>query len=236
METYSVSKIKTYDMCKLKYKLTYIDKKRPEERVSDDVVFGRLVHKAFEIYNPELDNKKDIVKLIREYPKLSDQYKKYLTPAFKSLFEFYRKYGKYPADEELRIDYDLGDFRITGYVDRFMYTPKLYICTDYKTSKRANLDYHIFQLKFYNLALSKMYDINPKDIKMMLFFPRPNEEKKTIFSGYDIQNFEKELRKKIIEIESNTEWPATPGYHCNWCPFYNTSDCPDTLQTNSVIE
>lgn len=236
MEKYSVSKIKTFDSCSLKYKLHYIDKKWPEEEERDDTMFGQLVHKAFEIYDPEKDNKDEIVKLVRDYPTLSEEYKNLLPRAYKSLLEFFDKYGKYPAEQELKLDYDMGNFRATGYVDRFIHTDKFHICVDYKTSKSAIIDYHIFQLKFYNLVLSKMYDINPKDIRMMVYFPRPNEEAKTMFSPIQMKRFEKELNNKILEIESNKKWNAAPGFHCKWCPFYNTEDCPETFTgENGVI-
>src|SRR6056297_22860 len=237
MEKYSVSKIKTYDSCTLKYKLHYIDKIWPEDEIERvDTMFGSLVHKAFEIYDPEKNNKDEIVKLVRDYPTLSEEYKNYLPKAYKSLLEFFDKYGEYPADQELKLNYDMGNFIATGYVDRFIHMDKFYMCVDYKTSKNANIDYHIFQLKFYNLVLSRMYKINPADIRMMVFFPRPNEETKTMFSNNQIKNFEKELNNKILEIETNKKWPALPGFHCRWCAFYDTQYCLKTFSgKNSVI-
>lgn len=229
MEKYSVSKIKTYESCSLKYKLHYIDGKRPEEEAKDDTMFGNLVHKAFEIYDPERDNKDEIVKLVRNYPNLSDEYKNFLPRAYKSLLEFFDRYGKFPAEQELKLNYDMGNFIATGYVDRFIHTSNFHICVDYKTSKNANIDYHIFQLKFYNLVLSKMYNIPSDKIRMMVFFPRPNEEAKTMFSSRQMQHFEKELNNKVLEIESNKKWEAAPGFHCKWCPFYDTEDCLETF-------
>lgn len=235
MNKYSVSKIKTYESCKLKYKLNYIDGKWPDQPLNDDTMFGNLVHKAFEIYDPYIDNKSDIVKLQRKFPKLSLKYKRFLPTAYKSLLSFFSKYGHLPAEKELKINLDMGSFKATGFVDRFIDGKNSYICVDYKTSRVANTDYHIFQLKFYNLVLSKLYNTNPDNIRMILFFPRPNEEKKMVFSNNQINQFEKELNNKIKEIESNKEWPANPGFHCKWCPFFNTIDCPDTLENKSVI-
>lgn len=232
MNKYSVSKIKTYDSCRLKYKLHYIDNKWPEQPLNDDTMFGNLVHKAFEIYDPEKDNKAEIVKLQRNYPKLSKKYKNFISTAYKSLFSFFDRYGHLPAEKELKIELDMDDFKVTGFVDRFVSGNKSYICVDYKTSRVANTDYHIFQLKFYNMVLSKLYNTPPNNIRMVLFFPRPNEEKKMIFSNNQINQFEKELNQKIVEIESNTDWPASPGFHCKWCPFYDTKDCPDTHSLN----
>lgn len=237
MEKYSVSKIKTYDSCKLRYKLHYIDKIWPEDQIErDDTMFGSLVHKAFEIYDLQKDNRDEIVKLVRDYPKLSEEYKSFLSTAYRSLLEFFDKYGKFPAEQELKLNYDMGNFIATGYVDRFIHTNNFHICVDYKTSRIPNIDYHIFQLKFYNLVLSKMYDIKPDKIRMMLFFPRPNEEAKTMFSTKQMQHFEKELNNKILEIESCRKWPASEGYHCRWCPFYDTELCPTTFTgENSTI-
>ena len=222
-------------MCKLKYKLHYIDGKWPEERLTDDVMFGRLVHKAFEIYNPEQDNKEEIVKLVRDYPILSSEYKRLLGPTYKSLFEFYSKYGDKPSEEELDLSFKYDDFIIRGYVDRLIEGDNFFICVDYKTSRYATMKYHVFQLKFYNLLVSKNYEINPSKIRMMLYFPRPNQEEKTMFSKNEINLFEKELRQKVNDIETNTEWPATPGKHCRWCPFFNTPDCPATYEDREII-
>lgn len=235
MNKYSASKIKTYESCKLKYKLNYIDNKWPKQPINDDTMFGNLVHKAFEIYDPDKDNKSEIVKLQRNYT-LSRQYKSFIAGAYKSLFEFFHKYGHLPAEKELKIEMDMGSFKATGFVDRFMSGENNYLCIDYKTSRNANTDYHIFQLKFYNLVLSKKYKTQPDNIKMILYFPRPNEEKSMVFSNNQIKQFEKELNRKIIEIETNKDWSASPGFHCKWCPFYNTKDCPDTFsEKESVI-
>jgi len=231
---YSVSKIKSYDMCKLKYKLNYIDKIWPEEEPTDDIIFGRLVHKAAEIYEPEKDNKKEIVKIVRDFPKLGKDYKRLIGSTYKSVIEFLKRHTN-PAEKELHLNYAFENFTITGYVDRLIDNEKTYTCVDYKTSKNATLKWHIFQLKFYNLLISKKYNINPSKIKMMLYFPRPDQEEKKLFSKKEIDLFEEELKAKVVEIESNTNWEPEPGYHCKWCPFFEKKECSATYKEKQII-
>lgn len=234
MERYSVSKIKTYDMCKLKYKLHYIDKIWPEEEPTDDIIFGRLVHKAAEIYDVERDNRKEIVKLVKEFPKLGKDYKSMIGSTYKSVIDFLKRHTN-PAKKELNLKFTFDNFSITGYVDRLIENDKTYTCIDYKTSRYATTKYHMFQLKFYNLLVSKNYDVNPSKIRMMLYFPRPDQEEKKLFSKRDIDLFEKELKDKVREIESNTDWSPTPGHHCKWCPFYKKKECPATYEEKQII-
>ncbi len=234
MNRYSASKIKTFDSCKLKYKLQYIDNIKVDTEEQDSTLFGKLIHKAFEIYDPKKNNKKEIIKLTREYP-LSDNYKQLLTSTYKHVLKFHNKYKKYPAQEELDLFYEYDEFSIKGYIDRLMEAKKFYICVDYKTSRVPTLKYHMFQLKFYNLLLYKVYNINPSKIRTMLYFPRPDKEEKIMFSKNQILHFEKELYNKVAEIESMTEWPAELSNLCGFCEYYNTKYCVKTYKDEELI-
>lgn len=226
---FSTSKIKVFDQCKLQYKLKYVDKIKIEQPDTPDLVFGRMIHKVAEIYDPEKDNKEEIVKIVKEFPELPKEYKALIPQTYKNLLHsFFDKYGKYPAKTETEYNFQDDEVWIYGIVDRLIEQEDAYIAVDYKTSKTRGLDRHIFQLKFYTVLLSKNHDISPDKIRLMIYYPRIDEYDRTQFSNSEISLFEKELRRKIRKIQDNKKWNATQGFHCRWCPFFKTEYCPET--------
>jgi hypothetical protein len=169
------------------------------------------------------------VKLVRKY-ELDEEYKSFLIPTIRNIIQFYNKYKDYKSVEEEDFEFKDDTIWIYGQIDKLMRNSSNLICIDYKTAKSANRDRFVFQMRFYNLILSKRLQLDPSIIKCIIYFPRPDVEDKFMFSNKEINLFEGEIRNKIVEIETNTIWEAHKDYHCRWCEFFNTPHCLETYR------
>ena len=221
--TFSPSKLKTYDGCKLQFKLHYVDKIRPPQPVTSDLQFGSFVHKFAELYDGS--NIKELVKLQREFV-FDATYKEATAQTLKNFIKFYDKYDKYDFESEQSFSLDLEDYSLYGIIDRIMNTKKGRIVVDYKTSKSPNRDRHIFQMRFYNLMVSKKYNIEPKDTKCLIYYPRIDVEDIFLFSNKEIEVFGKQVEDKIKKIRTEEKWNPNKGYHCKWCAYKESGHCP----------
>ena len=84
-------------------------------------------------------------------------------------------------------------------------------------------------MKLYNLILSENLKVDPSTVKVIIYFPRPNQEEKLLFTDIQMSQFKKELIHKIDAIETCTDWKATESYGCKWCNFFNTKHCMKTF-------
>lgn len=222
METrYSPSKLKTFEQCSLQYKYKYIDIITGIQPVSYDINFGLMFHKMAEIYNGE--NKKDLIPVAKEYA-LNKEYKAHVVPAINNFFAFFDKYKHYEYETEKEYELKTDQYWLYGIIDRIMQRSKDLVVVDYKTAAYANRSRHEFQMKFYSLMVSKITGTEPRDIKTLIYFPRPNIEEKFAFSNGEIAKFESEIIAKIKMIEDNKKWEPCKGFHCRWCLY--KSLCP----------
>jgi RecB family exonuclease len=221
MNRYSASKIKTFETCRLQFKLHYIENIEVEKPVSPDTEFGSLIHKAAEIYNGS--NLTEVVKLTRDYH-LNEAYKREIAHTLRNLFVFSQKYKHVDEKRELEIEWKTDDIWLYGFADKLIDNNQL-ICIDYKTAKYADTSRFMFQMRLYNLILSHVYQKDPDKIRFVVYFPRIDTEEKILFSKKEIILFESDIRKKITTIESNTDWNPAPGYHCRWCQYCKGTNC-----------
>jgi len=189
--------------------------------VSYDINFGLMFHKMAEIYNGE--NKQDLIPVAKEYA-LNKEYKAHVVPAINNFFAFFDKYKHYEYETEKEYELKTDQFWLYGIIDRIMQRAKDLVVVDYKTAAYANRSRHEFQMKFYSLMVSKITDIEPRDIKTLIYFPRPNVEEKFAFSNGEIAKFESEITTMIKKIEDNKKWEPSKGFHCRWCLY--KSLCP----------
>ena len=229
MNRYSPSRIHTFDTCPLKFKNHYIDHIEVEEPISYPAEFGSFIHAFAEHYDGT--NTKKLIKLVRDF-KFNNDYKDLIVPTLRNVRHFLEKYSKYKFQPEQEFTYK-KDIWLYGIVDRIMVVGDKLIFVDYKTSKWASKDKHMFQMSFYNFMISKKYDRDPRDVMCIIYFPRPNAEEKIAFTKTKFQKFESDIHRKIEKIESNTDWPAKKNGLCGWCKYANTEYCP--LETEKRI-
>lgn len=195
--------------------------------ISFDSEFGSFFHKVAEIYNGKNDI--EIVKLTRNY-KFNSEYKKYIIPSIRNLKKFYNKYNNSDSTTEQEWEWKNESIWLVGVIDKLISIDGGLISVDYKTSKYPNKARHLFQMRMYNLILSKKLSLESKQIKSIIYYPRPDTEEKFLFSNKEIALFERDLRNKINEIENTTTFKPEIGYHCKWCEYKNTSHCPKTKE------
>lgn len=227
--TYSKSRIDTFKKCKKQYKLKYLDKIQMPQPHSDDLQFGHWIHKVLEIYNPDENNKKEIVKLASDYDIRGKDYRSAMPQTLKNAVDFTKKYWKYTRETEENVEYADDELSIRGVVDLRMEQKDNLLVVDYKSSRSPNAQRHEYQMKMYCLMLSKIYDMRPESIRVMIYYPRIDMYDRYQFTSGEISLFESELKRDIAEIEITQDFPASPGYHCRWCPFLNTEYCHEGI-------
>ena len=230
MNRYSPSKLKTFQSCPLQYKLQYVDKICIPQPITADTQFGSMIHKMAEIFDGT--NKIDLIKLVKNY-QLNEEFRGAIVPTLRNFFLFWEKYNKYPFKTEKGYDLKTDDLWLYGIVDRIITKANdELIVVDYKTAKNENRDGHLFQMRIYNLMLSRLFNKEPKEVKCIIYYPRIHVENKYLFTNKEINNFEQELKSLIQTIESNMEWTPRPGFHCKWCG-YKDKHCPAKKKGNN---
>ena len=223
MNRYSPSKIQTFEQCKLKFKLHYLDKIEVPEPISYPANFGSLVHEIAEKYDGS--NLRKLIKLVRNY-ELNEEYRQLIAPVVKNVVKFLEKYSKYDFEPEQEFTLKNDRAWLYGIIDRIMYINEDIVFVDYKTGKSTNKEKYIFQMNLYNLMISKKHNKDPRNVKCIIYFPRQGIEEKILFSKTKAQIFEAKLYRTIDNIESNIDWSHTESGLCPWCKYSNTVHCP----------
>jgi len=224
---YSKSRIETFKKCKKQYKYKYIDKLDLPQPHSNDIEFGQWIHKVLEIYNPDKNNKLEVVKLASQFDIRDNNYREAMPQTLKNAIAFTKSYWKYERKTEEEIDFIDDELSIKGVVDLRMIQEDGLLVVDYKSSKSTNAERHEYQMKMYCLMLSKIYSMKPEKIKVMVYYPRINMYDRYQFSSGQIKAFESQLKRDITDIETTKSYPASPGFQCRWCSYLNTKYCTE---------
>ena len=247
MTVYSHSRISTFDQCKYKYKLQYIDKLRVDVPTTIEAFMGDIVHQALEyLYKmvragkvPSLDGVSMFYNMLwdKDYSSnilivkenlTSEDYKKKGESFLKIYYEKHHPFdGNDIVGIETKEKMDLPDGN-----QWYVRIDKLekdsggnyYIC-DYKTGGRrqgqeeADKD---MQLSMYSLWVRDKFDTKKVVLKWhMLAFGEDVESTRT---DDQLDKLQGEILEKIREIESTKEFPTHVTGLCNYCVY--KSICP----------
>lgn len=245
MAVYSHSKLSTFEQCKYRYKLKYIDKIPSPVEKSIEAHLGTCVHDALEwLYIevmkgnlPELDTilEKYISKWQEDWTEDILIVKENLTAevyknkGIKFLIDYYTKHspfkdGTLSTEEKVWVNLEQNyPHKIIGYIDRLVYNEKTqeYEIHDYKTANTLPTQEKFDkdrQLALYSLAIKEKYG---KDKSVLLTWHYLNYNKQ-IFSrrtDEELEKLKQEIKELIKEIESTTEFPTSPSTLCNWCEY-----------------
>lgn len=222
MERYSASRLKTFDNCKLNYKLHYKDDIKTNY-VHQDTKFGNCYHEIAQIWNGK--DKEPLKDVVRKY-NLDTIYKREIVQTVQNYFEFYEYYkifgGKREEPIELKIE---GKYWLYGIVDWLINPANGFLIIDHKTAKKVDRERHIFQMKMYGLIISRRYDIDPEYIKYLIYYPRLNYKDEFSITNEDILKVESQIIETINRIEACTTWPANKSFLCQWCNYYKSDYC-----------
>jgi putative RecB family exonuclease len=250
MTTYSHSRISTFDQCRYKYKLQYIDKVKVDIPTTIECFMGDMVHQALEkLYSMlKFEKTMGVEEVIVFYNQLwAKEYVPEILVAKADqglTSEDYRKMG-----EKFLIDYyfkhqPFNDLTIIGLetqdkmdlpngdqwhvrIDKLGRDKEgnYYVC-DYKTNSRMKMQEDADedkQLAMYSVWVrDKFPGANKVVLKWhMLAF---NADVESSRSDEDLKKLQNEIVEKITEIEAATEFPTNKTALCNYCVFKNI--CP----------
>jgi len=247
-ETYSHSKLETFEQCRLKYKYRYIDKIIPEVPKSIEAHLGIVIHETLEwlyknIMEKKIPSVNDVVdfyseKWIEQFSSEMNIVKKefraedYFNKGVEFLVNYYLKNQPFSdntiaVEEKIEIDLD-EDKKLIGYIDRLVNNlekDEIEI-HDYKTANsipsKEKMENNR-QLALYSLAIKEIFG-KDKNICMVWHF-LSNDVK---FCLRKTNEELEELRRKVVElinkIESTKNFPATKSILCNWCDYRNVCE------------
>jgi len=245
MTTYSHSKLGTFQQCKYKYKLKYIDKVKVEEPTTIEAFMGDMVHRTLHklyldlqhgklckkeelllyfdsIWDKNWDDKILINKKEYDYKELG---KKFVT----DYYEHYKPFNHLRTlglETEERFDLSNGDkYHIR--MDRLACDKEgnYYIC-DYKTNNKLKAQEELDedrQLAMYSLWVRKNFK-DCKSVKLVWYFLAFDKEMVSERSEEQVAQLKAQTEALIQEIVSCTEFPVTTSNLCSWCVY--KSICP----------
>ena len=246
MPTYSHSKISTFDQCKYKYKLQYIDKVEVDIPNTIEAFMGGIVHKALEKLHQE--HKNGVTKLIlfdfyrkcweEEYdPKIIVPRKMLTAEDYKKMGMIFIRdyYDSHPFSEDLQIIALETQDTITlpdgsqwhVRIDKLACDKQgnYYVC-DYKTSKTMKVQEEADkdrQLAMYSIWVRDKFK-EAKSVKLVWHMLAFKDEVISERTDEQLKALQEEIVGKIKEIENAKEFPANVSPLCNWCIYKDI--CP----------
>jgi putative RecB family exonuclease len=249
---YSISRIGTFEDCRLRYKYQYVDRLKADKETIEAFMGSRAHEALAELYGFV---KNGVVKprdwLLARY---DDLWGKNLTPAVKVVRSDYTEddyrrkgrkclddyYGEYaPFDQakvvatEKEISFKLKDGNVEisfrGIIDRLDWNDKekIYEIHDYKTSgslpTQADADTDD-QLGLYHIAVRSLWpDIDR--VKLIWHYLLFNKRIESSRTQEKLAELEKAMILKVKEIEACTDYPPKKSALCDWCGFQDI--CPE---------
>jgi len=249
---YSISRIGTFEGCRLRYKYQYVDHLKADKETIE-AFMGSRAHEALDELYGFVRN--GVVKprdwLIGRY---EDLWKKNMTTAVKVVKsdlseDDYRRegrkclddyYGEYaPFDQakvvatEKRVEFKLrgdgGEVEFLGYIDRLDWNDKekIYEIHDYKTSgslpTQAEADGDD-QLGLYHLAVRSLWP-DADRVRLIWHYLRFNKRIESSRTAEKLAGLEKDIVRRVREIEACADFPSKRSSLCAWCGFQDI--CPE---------
>ena len=247
MTCYSHSRISTFEQCKYKYKLQYIDRVKVDVPTTVEAFMGDLVHRTLEnLYNDlkfeKQNSKEDCLKYFNELwskgwtdeiliAKEGLTSENYRLMGEKYISMYYDHY--HPFDQMSILGLETQD-RMTlsdgnqyhVRIDKLACVGDTYYVCDYKTNSRmkdqeeADSDR---QLAMYSIWVKDKYKDAKKVVLLwhMLAFDKEATSERT---EEQLEKLHSEVVSRIKEIESCNDYPTNVTALCNYCVY--KSMCP----------
>lgn len=247
MAVYSHSKLQTFEQCKLRYKLRYIDKIKPPVKGTIEAHLGTSVHNSLEwLYKqvmqekiPELEDILQIYidewqknfdeELVIAKPELTSEH--YFNKGIKFITDYYLKHkpfkdGTIETEKKVWIKVPDSKNLLIGFIDRLVHNKekdRLEV-HDYKTANSLPNQNHFDrdrQLALYSIAIRDKYK---KPVVLTWHYLNHNIQVYSQRTDDQLNNLLNEIKSLIEEIENTTEFPPNKSILCNWCEY--KSICP----------
>ena len=258
MPSYSHSKLGTFQNCKYKYKLQYIDRVKVSVPTTIEAFMGAKVHEALEKLYKDLQHQKMNAKeeLLAFFEKRwnEDWDKEILIVKKEYTAEHYRAMGnKFISDyydhytpfnhlrtigveteERLSLS-DGNSYHIR--IDRLSCdaSGNYYIC-DYKTNNSLKAQDELDsdrQLAMYSLWVKQNFK-DARKVYLLWYFLAFDKEMISERNDIQLETLKNDVQMLIKEIESCVDFPTTVNALCNYCVY--KSICPAWKHEFAVIE
>jgi len=231
----SYNKLKTFEECALKYRLTYIEK-QPRPPIAW-LAFQRKVHAALAQYHTlaRRDGNVDIDELLRAYddiwnltqhPQLRDGVEYQEGEEILRLYaDLESRRNRVPAYLEKKLSVPFGPYTLTGKIDRVDFAADSYSIIDYKLDRKlppANPAAVSNQLNFYHLLLYEALGLFADDVRLM--YLRHGVEKIAPKDKVSMRKTVDWIDKTAGSIRSERKWSPCEGDACKTCAFVKM--CP----------
>lgn len=246
MPTYSHSKLGTFQQCRYKYKLKYIDKVKVPVPDTIETFMGKLVHAALEklykdLQHQHLTPKEDLLQFFAmrweeeydekilnnsDYPaeNFREMGKKFIADYYDHYtpFNHWRTIG---IETEDRLQLNNAQYHIR--IDRLACDQEgnYYVC-DYKTNKKLKAQEELDedrQLAMYSLWVKQNFK-DCKSVKLIWYFLAFDKEMVSERSEQQLKQLKASTEALIHEIERCEDFPTTVTSLCNWCEY--KPQCP----------
>ena len=247
MTTYSHSRLTTFEQCKYKYKLQYIDKVKVDIPTTIEAFMGDMVHQSLEklysdlkfqkiialselldfyeaLWEEEWDDKILIVKksyTSSDYRKMGE---KYLTDYYNQYYPFTQMTILALETQDVMLLPDGNHYHVR--IDKLGCVGDTYFICDYKTNsymkaqQEADSDR---QLAMYSLWVKNRYK-DAKSVVLLWHMLAFNKNVTSIRTEEELQVLQDQIVKIINSIEKATEYPTCVTKLCDYCVFQ--SICP----------
>ncbi len=247
MATYSHSKLSTFENCKYKYKLHYVDFIKPEFKATVETFMGSRVHETLEKLYKDLkfqkeNSKEDLIKYLnekwerewaeniiinkKEYTK--ENYKKMAEKFVEDYYNSHKPFNDITiigleTEDKLKLQ-NGSSYHIR--IDKFGYKDSTYFVCDYKTNSNLKTQEEADQdrqLAMYALWVNKKFKDAKKVVLKwhMLAFDKDVVSERT---PRELEALEKETINLIKEIEKCKDFPTNVTALCNYCEYQTM--CP----------
>jgi len=249
--TYSISRIESFNKCRLQFKYRYIEKV-PLKVETIEAFMGTKVHETLKEFYDFIKNKvvkpkdwllarydekwkkdfSDSVKIVKKELSAEEYHQK----GKESLAEYYDEYSPFDqtkivkTEEPIYFNLKKGkeEYRFVGILDRLDWNDKekIFEIHDYKTSGSLMTQEEAdqdYQLPLYQLALMSQWPeaVKTKLIWHFLLFNKQIESSRTHKQLMEVQDL---TIAKIKTIEACQEFPPFKSALCDWCDFQQI--CP----------
>jgi putative RecB family exonuclease len=250
-KSFSISRIQSFDQCKLYYKYKYIEE---EESALETIeaFLGNRVHEALkELYDSV---RQGVIRseewLIKKYTELWEKNyhsnikivnqefspDHYFNRGKNCLIDYYREYKPFNQAKVVRteqkinfwIRYEDIEYPFSGIIDRLDWNDKekIFEIHDYKTSSFLMTQKEAdkdWQMALYHLAVLNLWP-EAKRAKLIWHYLMFNKEITSFREMDELEELQKAVIKKIREIESCSEFPPQKSALCDWCEYQDI--CP----------
>jgi putative RecB family exonuclease len=243
MVSYSHSKLGTFQQCKYKFKLQYVDKVKVDIPDTVETFMGKLVHETLEKLYKDLKYQKLNTKeeLLSFFENLWDEQwsdnvliakKEYTSENYKEMgkkftADYYDHYK--PFNNWTTIGLETQDFLELGEgnkyhvrIDRLACDKEgnYYVC-DYKTNNALKPQDELDedrQLAMYSLWVKSKF-LDAKKVKLVWYFLAFDKEMVSERSDEQLVQLKKDTEELIKELENCSDFPTNVSNLCNWCVY-----------------